>query len=131
MVNNNKIELTGKVAKFPNDIKAVSALKYLEKIKMNKNKLWYILVENQNNELKMVKYNRCEGVNLLDYTLELKQYYKLKYKNDLSLIENLEKIEVVGEEDFSVIKNIPNIVLENDQTLISKITSDLIKLLAD
>lgn len=130
MVNNDKIQLTGKVAKFPNNVKAVNALTYLENIKINPNKVWYILVENQENELKMVKYNRCTGVNLLQYTVELQQYYIKKYQNNTEIIEALNKLEVVGEKDFSVIKNIEPIVLENNQTLISKITTDLIKLLA-
>jgi hypothetical protein len=127
---NNKIELTGKVAKFPKNTKAVTALQYLEKIKVNQNKVWYVIVENQDNELKMVKYNRAKGVNLLDYCAELKAYYRIKYKND-PILEQIETIEVIGENDFSVVKNIPDVTLESGITLLSKITSDLIKLLAD
>lgn len=128
--NNNKIELTGKVAKFPKNTKAVTALQYLEKIKVNPNKVWYILVEDQDSDLKMVKYNRAKGVNLLDYCSELKQHYRVKYKND-PVLEHIENIEVIGEDEFSVIKNIPQIELESGITLLSKITTDLIKLLAD
>lgn len=128
--NSNKIELTGKIAKFPKNVKAVTALQYLEKIKVNQNKVWYILVENQDNELKMVKYNRTKGVNLLEYCAELKQHYRTKYKND-PILEKIETIEVIGENDFSIIRNIPQIQLESGSTLLSKITSDLIKLLAD
>ncbi len=126
----NKIEFTGKVAKFPKNTLAKTALQYLEKIKVNQNKTWYVIVENQDNELKMVKYNRTKGVNLLDYCAELKQYYRIKYKND-PVLEKIETIEVIGENDFSIIKNIPEIKLESGITLLSKITSDLIKLLAD
>jgi hypothetical protein len=35
----NNIELTGKVAKFPKNTKAVKALKFLESVKVNPNKL--------------------------------------------------------------------------------------------
>jgi hypothetical protein len=79
----------------------------------------------------MVKYNRSKGVNLLEYTEQLKNYYIEKYKNEPVVLEMLNNIIVEGENDFSVIKNIPLILLENGQTLISKITTDLIKLLAD
>jgi hypothetical protein len=38
-MENNKIEFTGKIAKFPKNTKAINALKLLEKIKVNPNKL--------------------------------------------------------------------------------------------
>lgn len=127
----NNIELTGKVARFPKNTKAVKALQFLESVKVNPNKLWYIVIEDQGTDLKMVKYNRSKGVNLLEYTEQLKNYYIEKYKNEPVVLEMLNNIIVEGENDFSVIKNIPLILLENGQTLISKITTDLIKLLAD
>jgi len=129
--NQSNIKLTGKIAKFPNNTKAIKALKFLENVKVNPKKLWYIIIEDQGTDLKMVKYNRHSDVNLLEYTTELKQIYIKQYSHDSSMLESLHKISVEGELDFSIIKNIPNITLENGQTLISKISSDLIKLLAD
>jgi hypothetical protein len=126
----NKIEFTGKIAKFPKNTKAATALKFLENIRVNPSKLWYIIVEDQGTDLKMVKYNRAQGVNLAEYTSELKTHYLLEYKDHAAVLKGIADIEVVGEDDFSVIKNVPNIVLESGQTLISKITTDLIKLLA-
>jgi len=127
----NNVELRGKIAKFPKNTKAVKALQFLEHVKVNPNKLWYIVIEDQDNQLKMVKYNRAKGVNLLEYTSELKSVYYHKYKDNNDIIEALNKITVEGENDFSIIKNIPMIILENGQTLISKISSDLINLLSD
>jgi len=123
------INLTGKVAKFPKNTKAVKALQFLEHVKVNPNKLWYILIEDQGTELKTVKYNRSKGVNLIDYTNALKAYYLKEYASNEQMIESINNIIVEGENDFSLIKNIPLITLENGQTLISKITTDLIKLL--
>lgn len=123
------INLTGKVAKFPKNTKAVKALQFLEHVKVNPNKLWYILIEDQGTELKTVKYNRSKGVSLIDYTNALKKYYLKHYVNDSIMTESINNIIVEGENDFSLIKNIPLITLENGQTLISKITTDLIKLL--
>ena len=123
------INLTGKVAKFPKNTKAVKALKFLEHVKVNPSKLWYIVIEDQGTELKTVKYNRSQGVNLVEYTKALKEYYLKTYANDASMTESINNIVVEGENDFSLIKNIPLIILENGQTLISKITTDLIKLL--
>ncbi len=129
----NQISLTGKIARFPKNVKAFTALQYLEKIRVNPNKIWYIIVENQGNELKLVKYNRAKGVDLLEYTLELKNHYRIKYKGEDAIIEAIAKIDVTGEQDFSVIKNIPALTIDESTglTLLSKITSDLIKLLAD
>lgn len=123
------INLTGKVAKFPKNTKAVKALQFLEHVKVNPNKLWYILIEDQGTELKTVKYNRSKGVNLIDYTNALKAHYLKEYASNEQMIESINNIIVEGENDFSLIKNIPLITLENGQTLISKITTDLIKLL--
>jgi hypothetical protein len=130
MENNNNIEFTGKIAKFPKNSKAVNALKFLEHIKVNPNKLWYIVIEDQGTDLKTVKYNRNQGVNLLLYTEKLKEeYIKIYSENNQNLCEKLSKIIVEGNNDFSLIKNIPQIILETGQTLISKIATDLIKLL--
>jgi hypothetical protein len=131
MENNiNNIELTGKIVKFPSDTKAVNALKFLESVKVNPSKLWYIIIEDQGTDLKMVKYNRSMGVNLFEYTKAIKEFYLDLYKDKNDVFEKLNNIIVEGENEFSIIKNIPTITLENNQTLISKITSDLIKLLS-
>jgi hypothetical protein len=130
-MEDNKINLTGKIAKFPNDVKAVTAFKYLQNIKVNPDKLWYILIENQGNELKMVKYNQKDTTSLIKYTSALKDYYFKYYENNNLILESLNKIEIVGENDFSIIKNIPNIQLNENETLLCKITQDLIKLLAN
>ena len=115
---------------FTTDAGTKDALQFLERVKVNPNKLWYIIVEDQGTDLKMVKYNRSQGVNLLDYTTDLKMHYLTKYANDPAMSENIRQIAVVGEVDFTVIRNIPQITLEGGQTLLSKITTDLIKLLA-
>lgn len=126
-----QIKINGKVIKFPNNTKAVKALKFLENVKVNPKKHWYIIIEDQETDLKMVKYNRHEGVNLLEYTNDLKQHYVKSFANQPTILEAIKAIELEGENDFTIIKNIPNIILENNQTLISKISADLINLLAE
>lgn len=125
----DSVDIIGKVAKFPNDIQAHKAYMFMENIKIAKNKVWYIMVQKQDDQLQMVKYNRVEGVNLNDFMLQLKEYYKQKYSNNNLLLESLDKIEVTGEDKFSIIRNIPQITIEN-KSLISKITEDLIVLLS-
>ena len=126
-----KVRLVGKVAKFPQGTKASKAYSFLENVKISKNKIWYILVEKQDNELQMVKYSTKKGVNLSEFVNELKKFYIDKYKKDQKLIKLLERIELGGDEtgNFSSIKNIPNLSVDGTK-LIRKITEDLTALLS-
>jgi len=129
-----EVKLVGKVAKFPNDTKASKAynfLKKMENVKIPKNKIWYLLIEKQQNELQMVKYQTKKGVNLSEFVNELKKFYINNYAEDQSIISKLERIELGGDEEgnFSSIKNIPNIEIDGVKC-IRKITEDLTKLLS-
>lgn len=125
---NEGVEFIGKVAKFKDGGKASSAYNLLEKIKVPKKSIWYIMVEKQENELQMVKYNYNEGVNLGKFVQDLKDYYLDKH-TDESICEKIENIKIGGVNEFSTIKNIPNIKV-GDKKLITSITEDLIKLLS-
>lgn len=127
--NESKVETIGKVAKFPKNVKASKAYNFLENVKVSKKSIWYIMVEKQNNELQMVKYNYKEGVDLAKFVNELKTYYMSKYSNNDSLCALIETIEVDGNDKYSMIKNIP-LVKVDGRKMISVITEDLIKLLS-
>lgn len=128
---NEKVEFYGKVAKFPRKTKASKALNFLENVKISKSSIWYLLIEKQDNELQMVKYNNKQGFDLSKFVLELKGFYIKKwYKTDPKLSKLIESIEVSGADEFSAIRNIPNIEVESGKKLIAKITEDLIKLLS-
>jgi hypothetical protein len=126
-----QVQFFGKVAKFPKKTKASKALNFLENVKISKNSIWYLLIEKQENELQMVKYNNRQGFDLNKFVLELKGFYIKKWaKSDPKLAKLIESIEVKGAEEFSAIRNIPNIEVEPGKKLVSKITEDLIKLLS-
>ncbi|SRR6266403_340505 len=119
----------GRVVKLP---KNYDAVKFMENVKIPRNKLWYVLVEKQQasdptEELHMIKYNQ-DGVNLNQFVAELKSYYLTKFKDDKKMTAVIEKITVKGNEKFSIIQNIPTLEIDGEK-LISKITKDLIKLL--
>lgn len=126
----NQVKLYGKVAKFPKKTKASKAYNFLENVKISKNSIWYILIEKQDNELQMVKYNNKKGFDMVKFVLELKTFYLNQYSKDPNMIKLIECIEVGGAEEFSSIKNIPNVEIASGKKLISKITEDLIKLLS-
>jgi len=122
--------ISDSVAKFPNKTKAAKALNFLENVKISKNSIWYILVEKQNNELQMLKYNNKQGVDMSRFVNELKSYYLNKYKDDKKVCNLINEIKINGAVEFSSIQNIPNIVVEDDKKMITKITEDLIRLLS-
>ena len=126
----NQVKLYGKVAKFPKKTKASKAYNFLENVKISKNSIWYILIEKQDNELQMVKYNNKKGFDMAKFVFELKSFYLKQYAKDPNMTRLIESIEVVGKEEFSAIKNIPNVEIAAGKKLISKITEDLIKLLS-
>jgi hypothetical protein len=123
------VDFTGKVAKFPKNTKASKAYNFLENVKVSKKSIWYIMVEKQENELQMVKYNVKEGVDLNKFVNELKTYYTKKYSSDKKIVEAISKIVVDGNDKYSMVKNIPLVEVDG-RKMISKITEDLIKLLS-
>lgn len=120
----DNIHFYGKVAKMPKDSKASQSYNFLEKIKISKQKLWYILIEKQNDELQMIKYNNKKGVNLKLFIDNLKNYYN--HSDEIK--EHINNLEIVGEDKFSIIRNIPDIEIDGKK-LITIIAEDLIKLL--
>lgn len=124
-----KVDFTGKVAKFPKNTKASKAYNFMENVKIGKKSIWYIMVERDENELQLVKYNVKEGVDLNKFVNELKNYYLNKYKENSRICEGINKINVDGNDKYSMIKGISPIEIDG-RKLITKITEDLIKLLS-
>lgn len=127
--NESQVDFTGKVAKFPRNVKASKAYNFLENVKVSKKSIWYIMVEKQDSELQMVKYNVKEGVDLTKFVGDLKTYYINKYNSEDKVKKLIESIYVDGNDKYSMIKNIPTIELDG-RKLITKITEDLIRLLS-
>jgi hypothetical protein len=127
--NESAVKTYGKVAKFPRNVKASKAFNFLENVKVSKKSIWYIVVEQQTDELQLVKYNYKEGVDLNKFINELKSYYLGKHKDNKVVCEAVSKISIDGNDKYSKITNIPKIKVE-DKLLITKITEDLIKLLS-
>lgn len=128
-VKNEDVKTFGKVAKFPKNVKASKAYNFLEAVKISKKSIWYIMVEKDENQLQLVKYNNREGVDLNKFVNELKTYYITKYNGNESVCESISKIAVDGNDKYSMVKNVPPIELDGKK-LITKITEDLIKLLS-
>jgi hypothetical protein len=126
---NEKVETIGRVARFPRNTKASKAYNFLENVKVSKKSIWYIMVEKQDSELQMVKYNYKEGVDLNKFVNELKSYYLKKYSDNSNIVSLVENIVVDGNDKYSMVKNIPPVEVDG-RKMISIITEDLIKLLS-
>lgn len=123
------VKFYGKIAKLPKGTKASKGYSFLENVKVSKSSIWYIMVEKQENELQMVKYNHKKGVDLAKFVSELKEYYKSKFSGNTKLQQLIEAIQIDGNDKYSRICNIPMVQIEGKK-VISKITEDLIKLLS-
>lgn len=124
MSEDKNVNFYGKVAKFPTNTRAKNAYNYLENIKVSKKQLWYILIEKDNDGLQIIKYNNKLGFNLFDFINEMKKYYA----QDEELSPYIEALTIEGEDKFSVIKNIPEVVIDGKK-LITILANDLINLL--
>lgn len=124
----------GKVLKLN---KNADVVKFMENIKIQKNKSWYIITEKEildGIELHLIKCNN-EGVNANLFISQVKDFY-IKNTTNEALKQKFANINVVGNDKFSVIKNIPNIEVDftengvvKKQKFVNKIMEDLIKLL--
>jgi len=133
MKKNNEIELYGKVAKMPKNLKASEAYNELQKIKIDSKKIWYFIIENTVNIkndgeqeiVQVIKYNPDNRVDLKDFLNDLKSFYNV---NDKEIYEHIKKVKIVGSKDFIAISNISNTEI-NGKKLISIIVEDLVRIL--
>lgn len=123
MSEDKNFNFYGKVAKISN-VKAKHAFNFLENIKVSKQKLWYILIEKDENELQCIKYNNKMGVNLTVFVEQMKEYY---YKDE-EISEHINNLKIEGNDKFSIIKNIPDVEVKGKK-MITFLTENLIQLL--
>lgn len=129
ILEESNVEFIGKIAKLPKGTKASKAYNFLENVKVSKSSIWYLMIEKQDNELQMVKYNYKKGVDLSQFVKDLKTYYVSKYKENPKMIKMIENIQIDGNDKYSWIKNIPLVDVDGKK-MVSRITEDLIKLLS-
>jgi len=129
--SDKNVKLIGKIAKFPKNTTAKNAYNFLENIKINKKKLWYFIIEkeiiekgNTFEELQVIKYNNKEGINCRTFVEKLTEHYK----KDEVMYNYIQQFVIDGSENFSIIRNIPNVEI-NGKKLISILTENLIQLL--
>lgn len=128
MEDKKEVKFYGKVATFP-DVQAHKAYAFLENIKVSKSKLWYILVQKQDESLTCVKYNKFAEMDLTKLVEAMKEFYLQDESLTEEQREAIGAISLVGEDKFVVIRNIPKIEIDGKR-LVGKITEDIIRLLS-
>lgn len=114
------IDFINKVAIFKHSVKASDALFLLESVKVDKNKLWYIMMERNETTLQVVKYNPSVGFNLTEFVVELYKHYKQSAEISEHLTEH---VCISGGKEFAVISNL-------NAFMLNQLKLDLIKLLS-
>ena len=131
----NNVSMYGKIAKFPKNTKAKSAYNFLTNLKISSRKLWYFIIEkeivsvdgkNKAQEIQLIKYNNKNGINS-DAFIEI---LKKEYPVDTELGKYINNLIIDSEENFSVIRNIPDVEI-GGKKLINIISEDIIRLLYD
>lgn len=130
-MSDKSINIYGKVAAFPEPIKPSTAYKYLEHVKINKDKLWYMLIQQQSDVLQMIKYNVKTDIVLEQFGLDLIKFYKEEYGDRPEVLEKLNQITVSGQPEFLTFENIDSQYSFDGKKLITRLVEDLIRLLKD
>ena len=120
-----QIQYDGKFVICPSDVKISEYYKKLIDDDVDKNITLYIIKEQSNNTLAIIKYNTETPINLEEFTKSLLSHYR---KNE-NLSKLFSDITITGDKNTSLIKDIPNIKLSSNKLVIDILKEDLIKLL--
>jgi hypothetical protein len=101
-----ELKLKGKVASFKG-ARTKDAFAFLQTIKTKSDRLWYVLIEKDENGFSALRYNTKASVRLKDFIEGLKGYYTNKYSLNVQLCERIKSIRVIGEDRFVTVENIP------------------------
>jgi len=123
-MENNQFNLNGKIATMPSTIKPSTSIVLLENNNISKDKLHYIISKQTQNTLVLLKYNEKAEIKVTEFVKTLVSYYM---RNE-QLINDFKQIVIEGTEHFTILKNIPNITLENKK-LIDILNENIINLL--
>ena len=113
-----KSKFIGKLLDFPKNTKSEEAYSFLKENKISKEKLWYFLIE-KNNELHIVKYNEDKGFKVNAFIVELFKTYT--NHNDIKNL--IADIKIKGNDNFSIIANL-------NEKNIQFVKNDLIRFLS-
>lgn len=102
---NETIKVIGKIIQFSSNLKLNEVIDFLAKRGIDKEKCWYFITE-KNNELHLIRNNDL-GFKLQPFVLS---FINLKIKDKLT--ESKDQIKIIGNNQFSIVSNIPQELYE-------------------
>ena len=114
----------GKIVSMGSSIKPSVSIVMLENKNVSKDKLHYIISKPTKETLVVLKYNENAEIKLTEFMNSLLNFYKTNDK----IKKEFEKINIDGTEQFSIIKDIPDISF-NNKKIIDILNENIIKLL--
>lgn len=103
---NETIKLIGRIVHFSEKLKLDDVIKVLQNKGIDKEKCWYFITEKNNNELHIIR-NNDKGFQIQPFVIS---FIDLKIKNIINEATN--QINIKGNNNFSIISNIPNNLYE-------------------
>lgn len=119
-----RFNLNGNVVKFLDNFKPSSAYSILESNNYSKDDLHFMIIEQADESLLILKYNEKHKLKLKEFVTNLVSYYRRNPQLDKLFSE----IIVEGNDTFSIIKNVPKTEL-NGKKVLQILNDDLINLL--
>ena len=102
---NETVKVIGKITQFSSNLKLSEVIDFLAKRGIDKEKCWYFITE-KNGELHLIRNNDL-GFKIQPFVLS---FIDLKIKDKLT--ESKEQIKIVGNNQFSIVSNIPQELYE-------------------
>jgi hypothetical protein len=103
---NETIRLIGKIVYFSEKLKLDDVINILAKKGIDKEKCWYFITEKNNNEIHIIR-NNDKGYQIQPFVIS---FIDLKIKNQIN--EAVNQIKIKGNNNFSIISDIPNNLYE-------------------
>jgi len=99
--NESTVKVIGKITQFSSNLTIKEVVDFLAKQGIDKEKCWYFITEKNNGEIHIIKNNDL-GFKIQPFVIS---FIDLKIKNQLT--ENKNQIKIVGNNQFSILSNIP------------------------
>ena len=108
---NETVKVIGRITHFSSNLKLDEVQDFLAKKGIDKEKCWYFITERNNDEIHLIRNNE-RGFQIYPFVVS---FMELKIKDKLTESKSKEPMKINGNNQFTIIKNIPEDVFETIQ----------------
>lgn len=108
---NETVKVIGRITHFSSNLKLEEVQDFLAKKGIDKEKCWYFITERNNDEIHLIRNNE-RGFQIYPFVVS---FMELKIKDKLTESKSKEPMKINGNNQFTIIKNIPEDVFETIQ----------------